>query len=280
VREGPKLEISLAIHETIVKGQFMGDTINLPAREHEHPMPIHPPDFGPAISPTLTLTESEKQKDAEDMTDVELVGHVENKPRPVGKELLSLIPYLREARSRYGHPGRRVPIAGQPTFTEWIRKNIGVSDRHVRRLLAATKEPSEHFRERELEQGPKQQKRDEAMWQACRIAHAILGLDEADECDPSGVQRRAALTALAHQFLHGAHRKPIPVIVRAKPLQQADIRGLYRIILMCFEMQFDQVFKSLADEARREALSLFTEQIADRYNGVKPDSSLEPPGSP
>ena len=102
-----------------------------------------------------------------------------------------------------------------------------------------------------LEQGPKQQKRDEAMWQACRIAHAILGLDEADECDPSGVQRRAALTALAHQFLHGAHRKPIPVIVRAKPLQQADIRGLYRIILMCFEMQFDQVFKSLADEARR-----------------------------
>src|ERR1700722_6987610 len=128
----------------------------------------------------------------------------------------------------------------------------------------------EHFRERELEQAPKQKKRDEAMWQACRIAHAILGLDEADECDPSGVQRRAALTALAHQFLHGAHRKPIPVIVRAKPLQQADIRGLYRIILMCFEMQFDQVFKSLADEARREALSLFTEQIADRYNGVKP----------
>jgi hypothetical protein len=79
---------------------------------------------------------------------------------------------------------------------------MGVSDRHVRRLLAAAKEPSERFREGELEQGPKQQKRDEAIWQACRVAHAILGLEEADDRDPTGVQRKAALAAMAHQFLH------------------------------------------------------------------------------
>jgi hypothetical protein len=153
-------------------------------------------------------------------------------------------------------------VHGEPTFTEWIRKNIGVSDRHVRRLLAAAKEPVD----RAPEDSPKQQKRNEAMWQACRIAHAILGLDEADECDPSGVQRRAALTALAHQFLRGVRRKPIAMIVRTKPLQPADVRGLCSVILTCFEMQVDDVFKSLASEDRRDAVRLFTDQIADRYN--------------
>jgi hypothetical protein len=80
---------------------------------------------------------------------------------------------------------------------------------------------------------------------------------------------------MAYQFLRSAHRKPIPVIVRAKPLQPADVRGLCGVILRCFEMQFDQVFKSLADEDRREALSLFEGLIADRYNGVTAVGTLE-----
>jgi hypothetical protein len=37
-----------------------------------------------------------------------------------------------------------------------------------------------------------------------------------DECDPSGVERRAALAAMAYQFLGVAHHKPMAVIVRAK----------------------------------------------------------------
>lgn len=60
----------------------------------------------------------------------------------------------------------------------------------------------------------KQQRRDEALWQASRIAHAVLGLDEPDEQNPSGVNRKAALTALAYQFLDIAHRKHIPVLTR------------------------------------------------------------------
>jgi hypothetical protein len=245
----------------------MGDTITLPTPEYVHPLPIKPPDFCPSISPVICVSESEGEKCAENMTDVELVRHVESKLRPVGETLRSLIPFLLVARFRFSCPGRRVPIAGQPTFTEWIRKNIGVSDRHVRRLLAAAKDPTDCPREDGLEQSPKRQKRDETMWRACRIAHAVLGLEEADECDPTGVQRRAALTALAHQFLHGVRRKPIAIIVRAKPLRPADVRGLYGSILMCFEMQLDEVFKPLADEDRREALRLFTLEIADRYDG-------------
>jgi len=219
-------------------------------------------------------SESETGKHAEDMSDQELVCHLEGELKPLGETLRSLIPYIREARCRFSCPGRRVPIAGQPTFTEWIHRTLGVSARHIRRLLAEAKEPTDRSREGEWEQSPKQQRRDETMWRACRIAHAILGLEEADECDPSGVQRRAALTALAHQFLHGVRCKPIAIIVRAKPLQPADFRGLYRFILMCFEMQLDQVFGSLANEDRREALSLFAQEIADHYDGVREGSKF------
>jgi hypothetical protein len=35
---------------------------------------------------------------------------------------------------------------------------------------------------------------------------------------------------------------------------------------MCLEVQVDQVFKTLADEDRREALCLFTQEIASRYD--------------
>jgi hypothetical protein len=235
-----------------------------------------PPDFCPHVAPSICVSELKEGKCAESMSDAELVSHVEVRLRSVGKELRSLIPYLLEARDRYAHAGRRVPVPGEPTFGEWIRRNIGVSDRHVRRLLAEVKEPTDSSREGEWEQSAKQQRRDEVLWQANRIAHAILGLDEEDECDPSGVRRKAALTALAHQFLHGVYRKTIPVIVRAKPLQPADVRGLYRFILMCFEMQLDQVFKSLGDEDRCVALRLFTREIPNRYVYVTADASLEP----
>jgi hypothetical protein len=227
---------------------------------------IQPPATCPQLSPVLCLSECEKQKNAESMTDQELVRHVETSLRPVGKSLKHIIPYLEEARSRFAHPGRRVPVRGQPSFTEWIHQTLGFSDRHVRRLLAAAKEPTDSSHEDVLEQSPRQNKRDETMWQACRLAHAVLGLKEGDECDPSGVQRRAALTAMAYQFLSVAHRKPVAVIVRAKNLQPADIRGLSKIILMCFEVQVDQVFKTLAAEDRREALHLFTQEIASRYD--------------
>jgi hypothetical protein len=101
---------------------------------------IQPSDFCPAISPALALTLLEKEKHAEQMTDGELVSYVESKLRPVGEGLKHIIPYLREARDRYAHPGRRVPVPGQPTFAQWIRQNIGLSDRHVRRLLAAARQ--------------------------------------------------------------------------------------------------------------------------------------------
>jgi hypothetical protein len=125
---------------------------------------VEPAVLCPQVARGLPFTESEKQRHAECMTDKELARHVEGRLSPLRETLRSNIAYIREARQRFAHPGRRVPVPGQPTFTEWIRQNLGISDRHVRRLLAAAKEPADRFREDELEQTPKQQKREEVMW--------------------------------------------------------------------------------------------------------------------
>src|SRR5260370_23636780 len=177
--------------------------------------PVHTPlprpsAICPSISPTLPLTESAKEKRAARMIDEELVRHVEGKLSRIGEGLRHFSPSLREARARYAHPGRRVPVSGEPTSGEWIRQNLGVSDRHVRRLLAAVKEPTD-FSRGESEQAPKQQRRDEVMWHASRLSLAILGLDESDEPDPSGLQRRAAITAMAYKFLNLMRRQQITV---------------------------------------------------------------------
>jgi DNA (cytosine-5)-methyltransferase 1 len=55
-------------------------------------------------------------------------------------DLREAIPYLREARNRFAQPGRRVPVPGNPTWTEWVHNNLHVTVRRVQQLL---KEPSE-----------------------------------------------------------------------------------------------------------------------------------------
>jgi hypothetical protein len=237
---------------------------------------VPPPALGPAISPGTALSEAEKEKHAESMTDEELAGYVENKLKPLGETLRRNIAYIREARDRFAHPGRRVPVPGQPTFTQWIKQNLGISDRHVRRLLAAAKESTDHNDDEDMEQSPKQERRDEALWQAGRIAHAVLGLDQADEHDPSGLTRKSSLTALAHEFLNMARHKHIPVVVRLKELQPGDFRGLYAILSRCLSTQLDEVFASLDEQERSDSLRLLAREISNRYNRVNINQSLEP----
>lgn len=56
------------------------------------------------------------------------------------RKLRELIPFLREGRRRWAQPGRRVPVPGRPTWTEWITQNLHVTPRRVQQLL---NEPSE-----------------------------------------------------------------------------------------------------------------------------------------
>jgi hypothetical protein len=60
------------------------------------------------------------------------------------KRLRELIPYLREARRRWAQPGRRVPVPGRPSWSEWITQNLHVTPRRVQQLLNEPSEISSH----------------------------------------------------------------------------------------------------------------------------------------
>jgi hypothetical protein len=55
------------------------------------------------------------------------------------------------------------------------------------------------------------------------------------------------------------------VIVRLKELQPGDFRAIYGILAQCCDMQLDQVFGSLEEPERTEALRLLAQQIGNRY---------------
>jgi C-5 cytosine-specific DNA methylase len=59
------------------------------------------------------------------------------------RDLREAIPYLREARERFAQPGRRVPVPGNPTWTEWVQTNLHVTVRRVQQLLSDGAEPRE-----------------------------------------------------------------------------------------------------------------------------------------
>src|SRR5271157_1736094 len=222
---------------------------------------IQAADASPQVSSILTVPPLDKQAHAESMTDQELVEHLQNKLRPVGQTLLTNIAYIREARNRFAQPGRRVPTAGRPTFTQWIKENLGISDRHVRRLLAAA-DPTQKLK--------KQQRRDATYDLAVTMAHAVLGLHEADPDDPSGRRRKAAITNMAFQLLRKVRHKPLGMHVTVKELRAGQFEELYDEVTECLDEQLDQVFGSLDEEKRADALRLFAEKIASRYVGSKP----------
>jgi hypothetical protein len=242
----------------------MAETTATPEIEslHTPALLIQTADASPQVSLTPTVPQLDKQAHAASMTDQELVEHVQNKLRPVGQTLLINLAYIREARNRFAQPGRRVPIAGRPTFTQWIKENLGISDRHVRRLLAGPADPTQKLR--------KQQRRDATLDMATTMAHAILGLHEADPDDPSGRRRKAALTNMAFRLLRHVRHKPLGMHVTVKELQPGQFEELYDTVSDCLGEQLDQVLGSLGEEKRADVLRLFVERIANRYVGSNP----------
>lgn len=254
----------------------MSETTAAPEIESLHAAAAltQPADASPQVISTFIRPEFGKAAHAASLTDQQLVEHVQSKLRPVGQTLMSNIAYIREARNRFAQPGRRVPTAGRPTFTRWIRENLGISDRHVRRLLAAAV-PTQKLK--------KQQRRDATYDMAVTMAHAVLGLHEADPDDPSGRRRKAALTNMAFRLLRHVRHKPIPIHLGMKEMMHGDVPSLYDTVSECLGEQLDQVFGSLDEEKRADALRLFSERIASRYVGSKPpvvDTNLVPLAEP
>ena len=97
----------------------------------------------PAKCPKLVNVRGlDPEQHAADMSDAQLCKHIQTALAPAKKAIRSNITYIAEARKRFAKPGRRVPVAGKPTWCGWIETNLGISDRHVRRLLAEYKDPS------------------------------------------------------------------------------------------------------------------------------------------
>jgi hypothetical protein len=98
-----------------------------------------PADPRPAVA---VLTDDDKAKHAAAMSPEALCQHIESVLAPARNALTENLPYIAEAQKRFSQPGRRIPVHGKPTWGEWIQTNLGVSDRHVRRLLALYRDPT------------------------------------------------------------------------------------------------------------------------------------------
>ena len=124
-----------------------------------------------------------------DMSDGELLGHLQtNLFGPLKRRLRDHLPYLMEARERFGQPGRRVPVKGNPTWTEFCEEQLGVGVRNVQKLLAEGKNPKT--------EGKKKRKQ----YDAVDIAHlekVARAAQQVAEADPDNAEYEPIREAIA-----------------------------------------------------------------------------------
>jgi hypothetical protein len=118
-----------------------GQSVTLTTQPHESD--LEPTHAGDSNEPCETISQGsapsgeilsaeDKEHEARSMSDADLLAKVEGAFRNWREN----IPYIREARDRFAQPGRRVPVPGNPTWTEWVERYLGVGIRRVQQLLA------------------------------------------------------------------------------------------------------------------------------------------------
>jgi DNA (cytosine-5)-methyltransferase 1 len=128
------------------------------------------------------------------------------------RKLKEIVPYLREARERFAKPGRRVPVMGNPTWTEWVEQNLGVTIRTVQRLLREETEPHD-----KMSEGQKPPKLDKGDWRSLlkvtegRTAQVFGPIE--DQRELAGAIRKFA-QAIADRFSERDVRLLISVSVK------------------------------------------------------------------
>jgi hypothetical protein len=80
---------------------------------------------------------------AASMENEELLTHLKTELGGLQRKIDENRPYLLEAHSRFSQQGRRTPIPGFPSWSEWVRINLHVHIRTAQRWLAPPKEETE-----------------------------------------------------------------------------------------------------------------------------------------
>ncbi len=82
-------------------------------------------------------------KHAASMENEELLAHLKTELGGLQRKIEENRPYLLEAHGRFSQQGRRTPILGFPSWSEWVRINLHVHIRTAQRWLAPPKEETE-----------------------------------------------------------------------------------------------------------------------------------------
>jgi hypothetical protein len=85
------------------------------------------------------------------LSDQKLIAYVRKHCfRPAKRILHDHLPHLREFTRRYSQPGRRVPVKGRPTLTEFCKLELGVDIRTFQRWIAEAegRTPKKHLRDK------------------------------------------------------------------------------------------------------------------------------------
>ena len=237
-------------------------------------------DIRPAAALQRSRTDSEKRADAAAMSDLELVTFLARRLQPLTEEVWTLLPYIREARARFSQPGRRVPIRGKPTFTAWIQTHLGISDRHVRRILAAAGSATDIATARALVGAKDKKRRDELRTLTIRLACGVFGLDEPENDDIGGIQHKRALQCIAAKVLNMIRLKPVTMHLGMPQLPQGDVSSLFGLFLKVFDPFVEQVLDGMPLERREEVLSEFFRQVRSRHVSTARMESFDSPGAP
>jgi hypothetical protein len=82
------------------------------------------------------LQPGDLEEHAASLKDEELLTHVKTAYGGAQDTIQQNLPYLLEARNRFAKQGQRVPVEGNPTWTQWVKANLQVNVRTVQRWLA------------------------------------------------------------------------------------------------------------------------------------------------
>jgi hypothetical protein len=199
---------------------------------------------------------TDKAKHAAAMSDRELCQHIGRILGPIRFILRENLPYIIEARKRFAQQGRRVPLPGKPTFTEWIRQTLGFSDRHVRQML---QEAREGDAPRAIVRAPRIETPAAAMAVASagfRLAHAVLHKD-----GTKAVTLAKEITATTRNGLLPTEDCGAAI----ERLRQGDHGALFQLFQEQLGGFADDVFMPLSRNQREQALRSLFEAIARNY---------------